>query len=639
MPRPVIILNAAEHVQLAVARSLHRHGIEVTIADINGSANCPPSRAIRHFVKLPSIDDTPDEFVNALTELILSRHYDTIFPCSDPGLVAVSKCYEHLRSLLYVACPPPDVVARVLNKSLTLEAADKCNIAVPVTYRIRDHSALEAMRGRLRFPIIAKPASKIDERFNTFKSRYFATLEELARAFRSEPQLGSLCLFQQYCDGVGVGIEVLMHKGQPLAIFQHRRLKELPITGGGSVTAVSEPADPLLTDQAVALLRQIGWEGVAMVEFRYDRTERKAVLMEVNGRYWGSLPLAIHAGMDFPFYEWQLVHGEKPEIPASYRHGVRTRWLFGDIQRLQSLLAGTQIDEFPRPSVAHELIRFIRDFAPTTHPAVWSWSDPLPALYQLRSALKGLVKALISRFTRFDEYRHLDWRSTKFLLRERLLHTARLKRYLPPRDFSGLRTILFVCHGNLIRSPMAAALLRKHLAYSGCEAGIEVFSAGLTQDPQEQPDKRAKLAAEEFGISLARHCPVRLTSELIESADVIFLMDRLNEARMFTAYPEAKSKMFLLGSLNVGESGGPAVEICDPGLGDIAEVRRCYLELDVHVRKLANMLLSSGTDRKSLGRPLQKHTSNDLTDVRPVAQPCIQRFGRGQTRYPRCTRT
>ncbi len=82
---------------------------------------------------------------------------------------------------------------------------------------------------------------------------------------------------------------------------------------------------------------------------------------------------------------------------------------------------------------------------------------------------------------------------------------------------------------------------------------------------------------------------------LILGADVIFLMDRFNEARMLAAYPEARTKMFLLGSLNNDRTGYPGVEIQDPGLGDVADVRRCYLRLDIHVRKLAEMLLNFAT--------------------------------------------
>jgi protein-tyrosine-phosphatase/predicted ATP-grasp superfamily ATP-dependent carboligase len=599
MPRPILIFNAVEHVQLAVARSLHQHGIDVTIADITGSGSAPsPSRAIARCVNLPNSNDTPEQFVDALTELIRIGGYDMVIPCGDPGLVAVSQCYEQLSRLLYVGCPPPHIVSRVLHKNLTLEAAAKCNIAIPVTHNIRDEAELERMRDQLRFPIIAKPASKIDERLHTFKLRFFQSFEDLADAFRTVPRFGSLHLLQEYCAGVGVGIEVLIHKGLPVALFQHRRLKELPITGGGSVMAISERLAPALADQAVTLLREIGWEGPAMVEFRYDQLQNKATLMEINGRYWGSLPLAIRAGMNFPLYEWQIAHSEELTVAKSYRYGLRTRWLAGDVLRLRSLFTDPATDGFPRPSKSTELIRFIKDCSPTIVPAVWSWTDPVPAVLQFRATVKPVITAVLRRMVRsfpaksfgLDKYRYLGWRNSRFFMQQRLLHLAGVKRYLPPRNLDNVRKVLFVCHGNILRSPMAAALLRRSLASADGSARIEVLSAGLIEKPQTQPDSRAIEAANELGISLDRHRPQGLTQQLVADADVILVMDRLNEARMLAAYPDATAKMFLLGSLSNESTNYVSAEISDPGLGDIDEVRRCYRVLEVQIQILADML-------------------------------------------------
>ena len=92
-----------------------------------------------------------------------------------------------------------------------------------------------------------------------------------------------------------------MRRGEPLLLFQHRRIREYPISGGVSTCCESMPLDPKLRDWSVALLKAMNWDGVAMVEFRYDEASGRAVLLEVNGRFWGSLPLAVHAGCDFPY--------------------------------------------------------------------------------------------------------------------------------------------------------------------------------------------------------------------------------------------------------------------------------------------------------------------------------------------------
>lgn len=599
MTRPVLIFNAVQHVVIAVSRSLHRHGIPVTFADISGGrARHPFSRAIQNFVRLPNHRETPDEFIDALSKLIQTGNYDTLIPCSDPGLVAVSEHYDLLAPLLYVCCPPPDIVRRVLDKSQTLEAAMRSGILTPETYNLPDIDALEELRREPRFPLIAKPLSKVNENLHTFKMRYFESFEDLQNAFIAEPLFGARNLLQEYCVGEGVGIELLLHEGEPLAIFQHRRLREFPVTGGGSVASVSEPLNPVLVEQAVTLLREIGWQGVAMVEFRYDPVQRRAVLMEVNGRYWGSLPLAISAGFEFPFYEWQLAHGEMPSPPVSYRPGLPFRWLSGDIRRVVSLFSESPNDGFPRPSKWSESFRFVTDFAAPTCPAIWSWRDPLAALAELKDTIKSIVGGFLRRIKgnikrTLAQYRYLGRRNTIAYLRLHALHAIGLKRNLPPRNFTGIRSVLFVCHGNIIRSPMAEALLHKYLADFDVE--ISVSSAGFIEEPEEQADQRARILAREFGVSLDDHRPRALTPELIEQTDIIFIMDYLNEARMRVRYPLAKSKTFYLGAYTADQERR-CVEIADPNLATLADVRRCYQVIDAHVQKLFNALIGGVDD-------------------------------------------
>ena len=54
-------------------------------------------------------------------------------------------------------------------------------------------------------------------------------------------------------------------------------------------------------------------------------------LIEINGRFWGSLQLSIEAGIDFPFLLYKLALGNKLECELSYKEGVKSRWLLGDL--------------------------------------------------------------------------------------------------------------------------------------------------------------------------------------------------------------------------------------------------------------------------------------------------------------------
>ena len=104
----------------------------------------------------------------------------------------------------------------------------------------------------------------------------------------------------------------LFDRGRLVAEFSHRRLREKPPAGGASVLSESLPVDPRLREFALRMLGPIGWHGVAMMEYKQDRRTGDFVLMEVNGRFWGSLELAVAAGVDFPFLACQLARAFGP---------------------------------------------------------------------------------------------------------------------------------------------------------------------------------------------------------------------------------------------------------------------------------------------------------------------------------------
>ena len=104
-------------------------------------------------------------------------------------------------------------------------------------------------------------------------------------------------LIQQRIVGPGTGIFLLVWDGTVRAVFAHRRLREKPPSGGVSVYSESIAAKPDLVERSRLLLERMKWNGIAMIEYKLDASTGVPYLMEVNGRFWGSLQLAIDAGV------------------------------------------------------------------------------------------------------------------------------------------------------------------------------------------------------------------------------------------------------------------------------------------------------------------------------------------------------
>jgi predicted ATP-grasp superfamily ATP-dependent carboligase len=149
------------------------------------------------------------------------------------------------------------------------------------------------------------------------------------------PYLRQPSLIQRRVIGEGQGLFVLMQEGTPLGMFAHRRVRERPPSGGVSVLRESIALPKSMVEATLKLLQGVKWHGVAMVEFKVDAATQRPVLMEINGRFWGSLQLAVDAGVNFPLHLLNMAMGVCETIPENgYRVGVKSRWLLGDLDQL-----------------------------------------------------------------------------------------------------------------------------------------------------------------------------------------------------------------------------------------------------------------------------------------------------------------
>lgn len=149
-------------------------------------------------------------------------------------------------------------------------------------------------------------------------------------------------------------------------------------------------------------------------------------------------------------------------------------------------------------------------------------------------------------------------------------------------------SLLFVCFGNIIRSPMCEALMKRAVA-GHPHAHVTVTSAGLHATAGKAAHPWAITAAQELGLSLKEHGARELTSEMMDQADAVFAMDYQNRVELLSRYPQAKSKILMLGAYGGNECS--SLEIRDPYNGDQQEVRRCYQLLQVCVTKIACTML------------------------------------------------
>lgn len=319
----VLVTDGHNRVALAVVRALGRAGADVTVVEQERFASRTPAsfssrHAARHEV-LPSLE-TEGAFIEALARA--ARGHDVLIPVSTNVLMA---CARNLARLpVRVPIPPHTTLRRANDKSSVLAVARKAGVPVPVSYAPESDEELEEVIAQIRYPVVVK--LRDDEGTWLEPRQRYAVAEDGARlraAYRILHRRRPFPVIQERIRGDGYGVGVLARDGKILASFCHRREREYPVTGGPSALCVSV-RDDRLSGYAAALIAELRWTGAAMVEFKKDDDYR---LLEVNPRFWGSLPLATRAGINFPHLLCRMAMGEEFAPATEYPAGVKVRFL------------------------------------------------------------------------------------------------------------------------------------------------------------------------------------------------------------------------------------------------------------------------------------------------------------------------
>jgi predicted ATP-grasp superfamily ATP-dependent carboligase/thymidylate kinase len=393
--RTILVTDARRGSAVSIIRSLGRRGIDVIAADSDAHSPGFSSRYSAECLRYPPPDQSPDEMVEVLLGAARTRRIDLIVPATDETILPLAAARDRFAGICMLAIPEPRALAASHDKMATVELAAQRGIPVPRTELVS--TVAEAVRAApaLGWPVVLKPRfSRIvrgGRRIDRYEVSY--ALDETALT-QQMGRLEGACdvLLQEYCAGEAHGVELLAYEGRLLAAFQHRRLREVPITGGASSFRESVAVEPVLLDHCARLLAALDWTGLAMVEFKIgDEGPR---LMEVNGRVWGSLPLAVKSGLDFPARLADLyLGGPPPEGPpdTSYAVGVRSRNLDLEVVWIASTLRGTRrCPGVPAPRRREALAAALRLFYPGDGYDVLAREDPRPGLVELARMARKL---------------------------------------------------------------------------------------------------------------------------------------------------------------------------------------------------------------------------------------------------------
>lgn len=380
--RQVLLLDAHRSQSLDFIRSMSQRAIGVTVGCRSRLAPGMVSRYADQRYIHPNQNEDPGRFIRHLVDYLRDTPHDAVVPMADRTHTILSKYKERITETgTTVGVEDWDRFVTANNKKTLVEIARARSVPVPDTYAPESVEDVRELRDELPYPVLVKPRfTSVQNEDGVYhearisKKNYARSPSEVVSIFRSFVEAADYYrrhppLVQEVVPGRTVATGALAEDGKIRVGFQEKRLRTYPIEGGvGAIrTGIHEPE---MFAHSREIIEALEWTGPVYVEFM-QAPDGKFYLIEVNGRYWGSLGLAVSSGVDFPWYHYQQLQGLEFENALSYRTGIRQRRLFyTDTKWLLAKLSRGELNAIPA---------FVRAFY-DTNDDVLRLDDPLPTI-------------------------------------------------------------------------------------------------------------------------------------------------------------------------------------------------------------------------------------------------------------------
>lgn len=399
----VLVLDGNSQASLSVARSLNERGVTIDVGAVRRGSIGAHSRHVDASFVYPDPATEPEAFIDAVAAHLADVEYEAVIPTRDDTTTIVAEQQDRLAATgTTVGVEDWERFRLVADKARTFEIAADLDVPTPVTRAPESLADVREIADDLPYPVVVKSRSKHvqaeddkldtqivgDDHYADSPAALVDTYRQLLAendSFQQTPPL-----IQEYIPGKTTTTVGVADDGEFLTHFQERRLRTTPASGGSS-TLIRGFRDERLFEHAAEVVDTLGWTGPIQVEFMWTPDD-EFVLIEVNGRYWGSTPLAVASGVDIPAVHYALLTGATPYTPTGYRDDVvQQRLLYGDLKWLDEQLENGEFRALA-PFVAALI---------TADQVFVDFDDPGPTLASVRQAAalagEGLIDAARER--------------------------------------------------------------------------------------------------------------------------------------------------------------------------------------------------------------------------------------------------
>jgi predicted ATP-grasp superfamily ATP-dependent carboligase len=379
-----LVLDAEAKAAPSVVRALGAAGQRVFAAGADARPPAGFSRYVSRRLTHPDSAVDPAGFVAWVDRAMRDWRPDCVLPLTECSIMALHRDRDRFGGRTALALPPPEATEIAFDKARVLSLAESLGVDVPATWRPGSAAEAADLSERLVYPVYvkARQSYRSDESPACYARGRFAHRPADCRAAWTELHAAvPLPVLQEAVPGPVVSVCGAWDGGRPVCRFCYVAGSAWPLSGGASVWRRSIPPGHAPVAQAERLLATLRWTGPAHVQFIRDSRDGRFRLLEINGRFWGSVDAAHHCGVPVAVTAVELAMGLHPRSDLRYRTGVRSRWIEGDLKRLFATSfqqSHSSREALQMPRLRQCLLDLALGFAPMVHQDDFYPDDPLP---------------------------------------------------------------------------------------------------------------------------------------------------------------------------------------------------------------------------------------------------------------------
>lgn len=378
---------------IGVIRSLAKEGVK-TIWLTPSKSGWYPSKYCEPII-CPNFVSQENRFIQFLISLKEKKNPTEaiLIPTSDASLRVISKHKNLLTKYFRPLACDWETTRKITEKNMSYEIAKRLGIAIPKTYCPKTKDDLRQISQTIDYPCLLKPV--ISHVFsNKFNRKLFRanTATELMHTYQWLNLMGFNVMVQEDVSGEDENLvcinTVFNKKSEPLAFFMHRRLVQNPPRYG--VMALGESVwEPKIIQPCLALLKSLGFQGLAQVEFKWDNRAKEYKFLEINGRSYLSINFPTYCGLNLIHLACRNAMDEEiaPLARFSCEYECGVKWVAFPMY-IKSIIQYSRMKEQKLKRLIRPLLTRQISFS------VFSLQDPAPFLTEIVSLTRDFKRII-----------------------------------------------------------------------------------------------------------------------------------------------------------------------------------------------------------------------------------------------------